>query len=83
MPFIYIYYPETARRSLEEIDLIFAKGYVEKMNYVKAARELPFLDEHGIEQMQRQYGFFDEHDVGLEVLGEKQGHGTVSEAVTP
>lgn len=52
------------------------------MNYVKAAKELPYLDEHGIEQMQRQYGFFDEHDAGLEVLGEKQGHGIVSEDVT-
>mgnify|MGYP004510759211 FL=1 len=53
------------------------------MNYVKAAKELPSLDEHGIEQMQRQYGFFDEHDAGLEILGEKQGPGLVSEAVTP
>lgn len=53
------------------------------MNYVKAAKELPYLDEHGIEEMQRQYGFFDEHDAGLEALGEKHGHGMVSEAVTP
>ena len=83
LPFIYIYYPETAKRSLEEIDLIFAKGYLENMNYVKAAKELPHLDEHGIEQMQRQYGFFDENEDGLEVLGEKHGHGLVSEAVTP
>jgi sugar porter (SP) family MFS transporter len=83
LPFIYIYYPETAKRSLEEIDLIFAKGHLENMNYVKAAKELPHLDEHGIEQMQRQYGFFDESDAGLEILGEKQGHGLVSESVTP
>lgn len=52
------------------------------MSYVKAAKELPYLDEHGIEEMQRQYGFFDE-DVGLEILGEKRGHGLVSEAETP
>lgn len=63
--------------------MIFAKGYLENMNYVKAAKELPHLDEHGIEQMQRQYGFFDENEDGLEVLGEKHGHGLVSEAVTP
>ena len=63
--------------------MIFAKGHLESMNYVKAAKELPSLDEHGIEQMQRQYGFFDEHDAGLEILGEKQGPGLVSEAVTP
>ena len=83
MPVIYIYYPETARRSLEEIDLIFAKGHLENMNYVKAAKELPYLDEHRIEQMQRQYGFFDGHDAGLEILGEKQGRGATSEAVIP
>ncbi|CAN9079931.1 unnamed protein product [Alternaria alternata] len=46
--------------SLEEIDLIFAKGFVENMSYVKVAKELPFLDPVGIEQMQREYGFFDD-----------------------
>jgi hypothetical protein len=62
VPFIYIFYPETKQRSLEEIDLIFAKGHVENMSYVKAAKELPFLDQRGIEQMQRQFGFFDDED---------------------
>jgi hypothetical protein len=62
LPFIYIYYPETKQRSLEEIDLIFAKGHLENMSYVKAAKELPFLDPRGIEQMQRRYGFFDDED---------------------
>jgi hypothetical protein len=62
LPFIYIFYPETKQRSLEEIDLIFAKGHLENMSYVKAAKELPFLDPRGIEQMQRQYGFFDDED---------------------
>ncbi|KAF2715319.1 general substrate transporter [Pleomassaria siparia CBS 279.74] len=56
-PIIYIFYPETKRRSLEEIDLIFAKGYMENMTYVKASQELPFLDAAGIEAMSRQYGF--------------------------
>jgi hypothetical protein len=51
LPFIYIFYPETKQRSLEEIDLIFAKGHLENMSYVKAAK-----------QMQRQYGFFDDED---------------------
>jgi hypothetical protein len=62
LPFIYIFYPETKQRSLEEIDLIFAKGHLENMSYVKAAKDLPFLDPRGIEQMQRQYGFFDDDD---------------------
>lgn len=62
LPFIHIFYPETKQRSLEEIDLIFAKGHLENMSYVKAAKELPFLDPVGIEQMQRQYGFFDDDE---------------------
>lgn len=72
LPFIYIFYPETKNRSLEEIDLIFAKGYVENMSYVKAAKELPFLDPRGIEQMQREYGFFDESDRVFGELNEKR-----------
>lgn len=43
LPVIYFFYPETSGRSLEEIDLIFAKGYIEKKSYVLAAKEMPFL----------------------------------------
>ncbi|RAO67135.1 uncharacterized protein BHQ10_003147 [Talaromyces amestolkiae] len=57
LPIIYFWYPETARRSLEEIDLIFAKGYTEKIGYVRAARELPYLTDEEIERMAIQYGF--------------------------
>ncbi|KAI8659978.1 hypothetical protein LRP88_06535 [Fusarium phalaenopsidis] len=49
-PILYFFYPETANRSLEEIDIIFAKGYVEKISYVKAAKELPFLTQAEVEQ---------------------------------
>jgi hypothetical protein len=59
-------------RSLEEIDLIFAKGHMESISYVKAAKELPHLDERGIEDMQRQYGFFDEHDAALEIVTKRE-----------
>ena len=58
-PIIYFLYPETSGRSLEEIDLIFAKGYVEKMSYVHAAKELPHLDEAEIDARAREYGFAD------------------------
>ncbi|KAI0426714.1 general substrate transporter [Xylaria sp. FL1042] len=59
LPTIYFFYPETARRSLEEIDIIFAKGNVEKMSYIKAAKELPFLTDEEVEQEALKYGLLD------------------------
>ena len=70
-PFIYIFYPETKQRSLEEIDLIFAKGFLENMTYVRAAKELPQLDDHGVAAMARQYGFHDSDDEAGQI---KEGH---------
>ncbi|KAJ5330125.1 General substrate transporter [Penicillium brevicompactum] len=57
IPGMYLFYPETAGRSLEEIDLIFAKGYCENMSYVKAAYELPRLTDDEIEAKAAEYGF--------------------------
>jgi hypothetical protein len=56
LPVIWFFYPETARRSLEEIDIIFAKGYVERMSYVKAAEELPHLRPEEIMGYATRYG---------------------------
>ncbi|TGJ86996.1 hypothetical protein E0Z10_g1739 [Xylaria hypoxylon] len=55
-PIIYFMYPETAGRSLEEIDIIFAKGYTENISYVTAAEELPFLAEDEVLTKAREYG---------------------------
>jgi len=62
LPFIYFFYPETKQRSLEEIDIIFAKGYLEKMSYVTAAEQLPFLSDAEIEEKAREYGFVSEDE---------------------
>ena len=59
LPFIYFFYPETAHRSLEEIDLIFAKGYHENISYVKASHQLPQLSVQDMEQLATQYGLTD------------------------
>ena len=62
LPFIYFFYPETAHRSLEEIDLIFAKGYNENMSYVKASHELPKLTVQDMEALATRYGLTDAHE---------------------
>ncbi|KAJ5949840.1 Sugar transporter STL1 [Penicillium verhagenii] len=59
IPIMYFFYPETAGRSLEEIDIIFAKGFCEKISYVKAARELPRLTDEQVEEKALEYGFGD------------------------
>lgn len=57
IPPMIFFYPETAGRSLEEIDIIFAKGYCENMSYVRAAKELPKLSDEEIESKALEYGF--------------------------
>ncbi|KAI9933641.1 hypothetical protein ASPWEDRAFT_174802 [Aspergillus wentii DTO 134E9] len=57
IPVIYFFYPETANRSLEEIDIIFAKGFTENMTYVRASKELPKLTDDEIEAKAAEYGF--------------------------
>ncbi|KAI0882058.1 general substrate transporter [Annulohypoxylon maeteangense] len=59
IPIIYFFYPETAKRSLEEIDIIFAKGFVENISYVRAAEELPLLTPEQVEQEALKYGLID------------------------
>ncbi|KAF9788552.1 general substrate transporter [Thelephora terrestris] len=56
IPFIYIFYPETKGRSLEEIDVIFAKAYCTGEWYVKVANEMPKLTAAEIEEEARRWG---------------------------
>ncbi|KAI9741812.1 MAG: hypothetical protein M1834_000198 [Cirrosporium novae-zelandiae] len=62
LPVIYLWYPETAGRSLEEIDIIFAKGKVDNISYVQAARDLPFLTDEEIDEKAREYGLLEGED---------------------
>ena len=72
IPPMILFYPETAGRSLEEIDLIFAKGFCENMSYVKAAKELPKLTDEEIEAKAAEYGFESSRRQGdMENAGEK------------
>jgi hypothetical protein len=61
-PVIYFFYPETRKRSLEEIDLIFAKGYLENMSYVRASKEMPLLTDAEIDAKAKEYGFVGEEE---------------------
>ncbi|GAB1198487.1 hypothetical protein APSETT444_007810 [Aspergillus pseudonomiae] len=70
IPIIWLFYPETAGRSLEEIDLIFAKGYVENMSYVRAAKELPKLSDDEIEAKAAEYGILDNNEKVEERIAE-------------
>jgi hypothetical protein len=69
-PIIYFFYPETKQRSLEEIDIIFAKGFCENISYVKASQDLPYLDDAGIDEEAREYGF----SSGEDAAGQHQMH---------
>ncbi|KAF2993954.1 hypothetical protein G7054_g4855 [Neopestalotiopsis clavispora] len=81
LPVIYFFYPETAGRSLEEIDIIFAKGFVENMSYVKAAKELPFLNQEEVEREAIKYGLIDTaaHGGGMKNVGGGSVHNAPSD----
>ncbi|ANB11227.1 glucose-inactivated glycerol proton symporter STL1 [Sugiyamaella lignohabitans] len=59
VPIIYFFYPETAGRSLEEMDIIFAKGYVEKKPYFRVAQQLPSLTPEQVENEAISLGLYE------------------------
>lgn len=72
VPIIFFFYPETAGRSLEEVDIIFAKAYVEKTPTWRVAAKLPFLTPDQIEAEAVKYGLYDiaEVEKDKEEIGE-------------
>ncbi|RPA99039.1 hypothetical protein L873DRAFT_1835584 [Choiromyces venosus 120613-1] len=49
LPIIYLFYPETAGRSLEELDAGFAKAYVGGESPVSVAETMPKMDDKQVE----------------------------------
>ncbi|KAF4308520.1 Sugar/inositol transporter [Botryosphaeria dothidea] len=72
-PIIYFFYPETKQRTLEEIDIIFAKGYCDGISYVRAAKELPYLTEAEIDQKAREYGMVSDNENDSDASGGLKG----------
>ncbi|TIB04742.1 hypothetical protein E3P92_03307 [Wallemia ichthyophaga] len=69
VPVIYFFYPETAGRSLEEIDIIFAIGYTEGRTYWKVAEEMPKLSQDEIKSELDRFGLS-----GIDADIEKRQH---------
>lgn len=59
VPVIFFFYPETAGRSLEEIDIIFAKAHVDGSQPWRVAATMPKLSLSEIEQHGTQLGLYD------------------------
>ncbi|CCE73009.1 Piso0_000018 [Millerozyma farinosa CBS 7064] len=59
IPIIFFFYPETAGRSLEEIDIIFAKSYTDGRPPWRVAATLPHLSLKEQEEQGMQLGLFD------------------------
>ena len=69
IPFAYFFYPETAGRQLEEIDLIFAKAHVEGKWPFQVAQTMPKLSYEEITSMAADLGLAlrEEHSEKMEI----------------
>ncbi|EMG50230.1 STL1 Sugar transporter STL1 [Candida maltosa Xu316] len=73
IPVIFFFYPETAGRSLEEIDIIFAKAYVENRQPWRVAATMPKLSLKEIDEEGKNLGLFDDSDFDKENIEVKEG----------
>ncbi|WVF67861.1 hypothetical protein IAT40_002622 [Kwoniella sp. CBS 6097] len=55
LPFIYLFYPETTGRTLEELDVIFAHAHLTERRPTLVAAELPKLSDHQVQEMTERY----------------------------
>ena len=79
LPVIFFFYPETAGRTLEEIDIIFAKSYTDKTAAWRVAANLPKLSLAEIEDHGNALGLYDddlekEDELEEDVDNKEQSH---------
>ncbi|AFR97888.2 monosaccharide transporter [Cryptococcus neoformans C23] len=55
LPFIYLFYPETTGRTLEELDVIFAHAHLTERRPTLVAAELPKLTDFQVQEMTDRY----------------------------
>ncbi|SCU85709.1 LADA_0D09142g1_1 [Lachancea dasiensis] len=60
IPIIFFFYPETAGRSLEEIDIIFAKAHIDGTQPWRVAANLPKLSLTEVEDQANAMGLYDD-----------------------
>lgn len=72
VPIAWFFYPETAGRHLEEVDLIFAKAHVEKRWPFAVANDMPKLDYKEMKEMAQNLGI---REVGEDYLEEGDSEG--------
>ncbi|CAI5047419.1 BTE_HP_G0176260.mRNA.1.CDS.1 [Saccharomyces cerevisiae] len=78
IPVIFFFYPETAGRSLEEIDIIFAKAYEDGTQPWRVANHLPKLSLQEVEDHANALGSYDD-EMEKEDFGEDRVEDTYNQ----
>ncbi|PWY98620.1 general substrate transporter [Testicularia cyperi] len=86
VPIIFFFYPETAGRRLEEVDLIFAKAHMEKKPAHRIAKHMPKMSAAEVEAEAERIGLFEEIDedraVDTGLPSPSTAHGSGSESAS-